>query len=127
MPDKSRHLSEQQLKAIDLILAGYTDKQVAEQVGVTRQTVNEWKNKNPYFMAELNSRRKAIRDAAFDKLLNLSYKAIDVIEKEIESGNWKLAMEIIKIVGLNSITIGEVDPEAIENDMKLKELFKVGA
>ena len=51
-------LNDKQLQAIDLILIGNTDDWVAKYVGVNRSTVNQWKNHNPYFKAELNRRKK---------------------------------------------------------------------
>jgi len=53
-------LNDKQLQAIDLILIGNTDDWVAKYVGVNRSTVNQWKNHNPYFKAELNRRRKEV-------------------------------------------------------------------
>jgi FixJ family two-component response regulator len=55
-PDRSTlyHLSPKQELAVDLVLEGQTDSEVAESVGVTRPTVNLWRNRHPAFMAELN-------------------------------------------------------------------------
>jgi len=125
MPDKSRHLSEQQLKAIDLLLLGKTDAEVAKEVGVTRQTVNEWKNKNDLFIVELNRRREALRDAVRERLLNIAYKAVDTVEKEIENGNWKLAMDLLKALDLPKIEIGYTSIKAMEEDRKWQELVKI--
>ena len=49
--DKNRQLNQKQLNAIELLLQGGTDSEVAEAVGVSRQTVNEWKNHDPNFVA----------------------------------------------------------------------------
>lgn len=124
--DKKR-LTDKQLKAIDLLVAGLTDTEVAEQLGVARQTVNEWKNRNPAFIAELNRRRKAVYEASLNKLVNLTHKAIEIVEKEIEAGNWKLALEVLKMAGLDyrnsRITFGEIDEDEIEADMRVKKAF----
>ena len=63
-PDISRHkeLSVRQANAVDLLLAGKTDGEVAKAVRVTRQTVNEWRNGNTEFMAELNARRVGLSE-----------------------------------------------------------------
>ena len=99
--DDKRRLSEKQYQAIDLILQGMTDEEVASRIGISRQTVNKWKNKNPAFIAELNRRRKEIHDASRDKLIRLASKAIDTLEQEVEAGNWKVALEILKMAGLD--------------------------
>jgi hypothetical protein len=62
-PDKSRPaprfkpLSPAQETALTLYLAGRSDADVAEAVGVTRQTCNEWRNQHVVFMVELEKRR----------------------------------------------------------------------
>ena len=53
-------LSVEQLNAIDVLVQGKTDQETAQAVGVTRETVNRWRNDNPHFAAELNKQRKLI-------------------------------------------------------------------
>ena len=116
MPDRSR-LSEKQHMAIDLILQGLTDREVAQRVGVTRQTVNEWRNHNARFIAELNRRRKMIHEAALNRLIGLALKALETVEKELEGGNWKLAVQVLKMSGLDfsrGLKIGSVSESEIE-------------
>ena len=56
-PDKTRQLSQEQENAVEHMLQGQSDRAVAEAVGVSRQTVSEWKNHDPLFIAELNRQR----------------------------------------------------------------------
>src|SRR5215510_11125116 len=71
-PDKSRQASAnkplgiEMLNAIDLLVLGYSDAQVAEQVGVTRQTICQWRHDSPQFLSELNRRRQGVWQAAHD-------------------------------------------------------------
>ena len=124
--DDKRRLSEKQYLAIDLILQGLTDEEVASQIGVARQTVNKWKNKNTEFIIELNRRRQEIHDAAKDKLIRLASKAIDTLEQEVEKRNWKVALEILKMAGLDyrkGISFGPTSEEDIKiNKFFMKEL-----
>lgn len=48
-----KKLSPRQLKALDLIMSGKTTQEVAEEVGVTRQTISHWKNHDPEFKERL--------------------------------------------------------------------------
>ena len=121
----SEKLNDKQLRAIDLLLAGYTDKEVAKQIGVTRQTVNEWKNKNEHFIVEYNKRKLELVKAARNKLLNLTFAAIETVKKEIENGNWKLAMDLLKTLDLPKIDIGYTSIEEMEENRKWQELFKI--
>ena len=60
-PDQIRQeLSIAQLNAIDLLVTGKTDQEVSEAIGMSRQTVNGWRNANPYFQAALNRRRREL-------------------------------------------------------------------
>ena len=118
--DDKRRLSEKQYQAIDLILQGLTDEEVASRIGASRQTVNKWKNKNPVFIAELNRRRKEIHDASRDKLIRLASKAIDTLEKEVEAGNWKVALEVLKMAGLDyrdGILFGSTSEAEVYRDL----------
>ena len=54
------NLSVEQLNAIDILVNGKTDQETALAVGVVRETVNRWRNDNPYLAAELNKQRKLI-------------------------------------------------------------------
>jgi len=48
--DKSKQkLSVEQLNAIDLLVTGKTDQEVADLVGVSRSTVTFWRLYNPTF------------------------------------------------------------------------------
>ena len=55
-------LSQKQLTAIDMILTGLNDREVAEALGVGRNTVNKWRNHNEDFQAELNERRRELKE-----------------------------------------------------------------
>jgi DNA-binding NarL/FixJ family response regulator len=52
-------LTPEQLNAIDLLIFGKTDKEVAETIGVGRNTISKW-YKNAFFVAELNARREEL-------------------------------------------------------------------
>ncbi len=52
--DKIRQLSQEQMNAIEHLLQGKSDRAVSEAAGVSRQTVWEWRNRDPLFIAELN-------------------------------------------------------------------------
>jgi transposase-like protein len=49
-PDKTRQLSIEQQNAIDHLLQGKSDRATAEAVDVSRQTVWEWRKRDPLFI-----------------------------------------------------------------------------
>lgn len=49
-PDQLR---AKHFKALSLIMQGLTLQEVAQELGVTRQTISDWKNRHPLFKAKL--------------------------------------------------------------------------
>ncbi len=93
-------LSIEQHNAIDLLILGHTDHAVAEQIGVARETICRWRNENPYFMAELNRRRKDVWQTAHRRLRGLVGKAIDILEKALNADDVKAAVTVLKAANL---------------------------
>lgn len=125
-------LNDKQLKAINFILSGLTDQETADKVGVSRETVNTWKNKNYNFKAELNKRRNALTTALQDKQREILVKAYKVLEKsldeQLDSGEMdiKTALDIIKSFELDCNVLEE-NPELIklreDKDEEIKRMF----
>jgi hypothetical protein len=112
-----RLLSIAQENAIDLLITGATDGDVAAAVGVARVTVWQWRHEHPVFMATLQRRRAEIWRGPQEKLRSLMSKAIENIVAAIESGSLKASIELLKITGMygngRGNTIGEQDPELL--------------
>ena len=137
--DKTRQLNVKQENAIDLLLQGQNDREVAEAVGVSRQTVTEWPNGNAVFVAELNRRRQEVWGGEVERLRGLVAKAIDVLEEELEDEQGMTpvrvrqaaAVHILKAVGLYGANLrpsGNTDPEALgasgRSERALTEVLK---
>ena len=120
--DKSRQqpeLSSQQVLAADALMTGATDREAAERAGVSRQTVNKWKNGDPHFRAEMNLRRRELWYASKDRIRSLVPAALHRLEAELqgEDGDWRAALKVVELVGLGgdySGGIGPTDPEHIK-------------
>jgi len=137
--DKTRQLNVKQENAIDLLLQGQSDREVAEAVGVSRQTVTEWRNGNAVFGAELNRRRQEVWGGQQERLRGLVAKAVDVLEEQLEDEQGMTpvrvrqaaAVHILKAVGLYGSKLeprGYTDPEMVEavwrSDRPLAEMVK---
>jgi hypothetical protein len=110
-PGGSR-LSVEQLNAIDILVQGRTDQETAETVGVARETVTRWRNDNPRFTAELNKQRRLIWGDSHDRLRALASKAVDVLETSLGDGDSRVALEVLKAIGL----YGQVQPPSGPED-----------
>jgi hypothetical protein len=105
-------LSDKQLQAIAEILSGKTDTAVADSVGVSRQTLLNWRKDDPYFIAELNGRRKEIWEGFINGLRDLVNKATATMSKAIEAGDVKTALWFLEKFKLETILQGYVNIEA---------------
>jgi DNA-binding CsgD family transcriptional regulator len=96
-------LTPEQLNAIDLLIFGKTDKEVAETLGIGRNTISKW-YKNAFFIAELNSRREALWKDSKLRLKSLVTEAVNVLTNGLHSSDEKIAItsavHILKTVGL---------------------------
>lgn len=110
-----RYLSAEQLQAINLILAGKAYTEIAEALGKDRHMIYRWRQ-NPHFGAEVNRRRKEVYEAGQTRLHGLFHKAIGVIEQKLDEGNFKAALEVLKMLNVTPKTMKadyEDDPETI--------------
>ena len=108
-PDKIRQLSQEQMNAIDYLLKGQSDRAVAEAVGVSRQTVWDWKNHDPLFIAELNRQRVELWREARERLKSLANRALDVVELQLDSGDPKAALAAAKYILQGTRLLGDTD------------------
>jgi hypothetical protein len=119
MQDRSEtpKLTPEQLNAIDLLILGKTDREVAEAVGVRRETITKW-HKNPFFSAELSIRREELWVDAKLRLKALAHEAVNVLTKGLSSGDEKVsitsAVHILKTVGLYGELKQEFGPDTPE-------------
>ena len=129
--DKNGQLSPEQEQAIALILTGQTDQAIADAGGVTRQTVNGWRNHNAEFIAVLNQQRTTIWEAHVERLRGLASGAIDILQESLEGhgdlhSKRQTAVHILKACGLYGHSLqplGSIDPEKIEKDQALDTLL----
>lgn len=116
-------LTARQEIAMNGILGGKRDKEIAQEIGVSRETVSKWRHHNPVFQAEYNLRRKQIWDANRERLASLITKALGAIEKALEMGDASVALRILRCAkGLNTIECpdGPTDVEGILRELALK-------
>jgi len=108
-PDKTRQLSQEQMNALEHLLQGKSDRAVAEAVGVSRQTVWEWRNNDPLFIAELNRQRSEMWWEARERLKSLANRALDVVELQLDSGDPKASLAAAKYILQGTRLLGETE------------------
>ncbi len=88
--------SPAKMKAIQALAAGQTVVGAAAAAKVGRTTVYRWFKKDFAFQAEVNRRRSELWLGSLATLERLSDKAAACVEKAIENGDVKAALEILR-------------------------------
>lgn len=108
-PDKIRQLSQEQMNAIENLLLGKSDRAAAETVGVSRQTICEWRNHDPLFIAELNRQRSELWSEAHQRLKSMANRALDAVELQLDSGDPKASLAAARFILQGTRLLGESD------------------
>lgn len=120
--EKFEELTEPQLQAPGSLLDGASVTSAANAAGVSRQTVSEWKNRNPSFIAVLNAGRLDVWSHVEVRVRHLTGMAVDVLEEEIRIGNAALARDILRAADkLNLSKIGPTSAQLVHNDIEDQE------
>jgi hypothetical protein len=89
----------------------------AAAAGVNRWTVHAWLRENFAFQAALNRGRRDLRQAVLHRLDRIANNATECIDKAIQGGDVKAAMEIVKRLDFfTSRHIGSDDATELELD-----------
>ena len=103
MTKEDKRLSGPQQKAINLFLAGMNDTEVAEELGLARQTVNKWRNKNQNFGAKLEQQQRELNKDSRQQLSGLVSRSVEVLRQSLESENERIrqstAVHVLKATG----------------------------
>jgi hypothetical protein len=78
-------------------------------VGVSRQTIWEWRNRNPVFIAELNRQRSEMWREARERLKSLANRALDVVELQLSSGDPKATLAAAKYILQGTRLLGDTN------------------
>ena len=89
-----------QSQAIQLILEGKNNREVADEIGVSRQTVSYWQNHDEHFRTQLNNEIKARADALrarFASVLDAAYESLTtLLQSDDPQIKLKAAVEVLK-------------------------------
>ena len=118
------HLTDKQRLAVDCIVQGMTDHQVAEEIGTARETVRRWRKNNPAFIVVLNQRRMALWHASKDRMRRNIALALDVLETALKAGDVRVALEFIKRVDKDVPPIGPETIEEVIDEMARDQAFQ---
>ncbi len=115
-PATLESLTPAKILAVEAMLAGKTITAAAAAAGVDRGTVHRWLHHDFAFQAEWNLRRREMRRATCGSLERLAAKAAGCIEKAIDEGDVKAALEI-----LNRLRLFAPDPIGSDDPAELAQ------
>jgi DNA-binding XRE family transcriptional regulator len=109
-PGDLSQLPPKQRVAVVHILCGQGDARVAKLVGVTRQTIHNWR-KDPRFQAHLQALRRDLGTMLQDRLSSMAIKALDTIDDLLSSKDARIRLAAAKAVirALNAGTSMKAD------------------
>ena len=87
-----------QEKALELVLRGMNDVEVARKIGVTRQTISNWRHRDTVFIDTLAEQRRVLREEHQDSINRLVEKAIEVLKTAMEDEDPKTRLQAAKLV-----------------------------
>ena len=117
-------ISQTQEMAIAALIRGATVTEAATEAGVSRQTVSEWKNHDPEFIAALNRGRRDVWDQVEDRVRALHIKALEVITQELDGPDGgDVAIDVMKVLTrMNVAPMGATTAREIASAQLLRDL-----
>ncbi|MGA2232562.1 MAG: hypothetical protein ABSH22_16825, partial [Tepidisphaeraceae bacterium] len=109
-----------QRAALELILSGKSISEAARSSGVGRTTIYNWLRTDPVFQAAFNQWQDEMEKSCRARLLTFTDKAADAVYQAVENGDAKLAMQLLKGMGILSPAAPRLtDPDEIKQDADL--------
>jgi predicted DNA-binding protein YlxM (UPF0122 family) len=119
-------LSDDQRAAMELLLSGKSVAESARTTGVSRATIYNWLKRDADFLACYNQWKDEIRESCQGRLMRLTEKATTAVQKAVEAGNARIAMDLLKGMGMvRPAKLGATDAEEVKKRLELKERRKV--
>ncbi|MGD0766763.1 MAG: helix-turn-helix domain-containing protein [Tepidisphaeraceae bacterium] len=115
-------LAVEQQTALELLLLGKSVAETAKSTGVSRQTVHRWLKHDATFRAAYNEWHDQLKESSRSRLLMLTDKATDALEKALEAGDARAALQLLKGMGLiKDEPAGPTDPQEVKKSMEMEE------
>jgi len=121
---EAEQLPPEQQTALELLVGGKAVAETARQVGVSRSTVFRWLKNDPVFRAAYNQWQEEIQSSCQSRLMTMTDKAADALEKSLEGGDGRLALQLLKGMGMiKERAVGPTDAEEVRkrNEIEREE------
>ena len=95
-------LSLKQHYAMELLLVGKSDAEIAALIGVDSEIIGQWQTKDTEFIVAINTLRAAAWSDSVARLKRLMSRALDVVEEAVTRGDEMTAISFLQ--GLVPVT-----------------------
>jgi putative insertion element HTH domain-containing protein len=110
-------LTERQLTAMNLLLSGATDTDVARTLNVDRKTIYNWRTKNEAFKSEYEQRGEAMFGNQRDKLRRMVDTALSNLDSQMHDPYYPTSHRASRTV-LNLARLGKwLEPAKISSPL----------
>lgn len=122
-------LTDQQMRALDLVIVGTKIVDIANEIGVTRETVSRWINDNPIFIATLNEKRRELYQASQDRMLRMLDTAYDTLfellgEDSPPTVRLRAAQTVIQMCNEIKDNVGPAEPDEVAHELNNQAALK---
>ncbi|MGD0460891.1 MAG: hypothetical protein ABSB74_00220 [Tepidisphaeraceae bacterium] len=115
-------LGAEQQTALELLLAGKSIVETARSAGVSRMAIYRWLKHDAAFQAAYNQWRDQLQESCRSRLQALTDKATDALEKALEAGDARTALQLLKGLGMiKERPAGATDAEEIKKTLAMEE------
>jgi terminase small subunit-like protein len=114
-------LAKEQQVVLEGLVVGKPLKELSEAAGVARSTIYRWMKHDAAFRAAYNQWHEQMLESGRSRLLMMVDTAADSLQKALEAGDSKAALELLRGMGvLKARAVGPTDAEEIRrlNDLE---------
>ena len=112
--DEGATLPALQQKALEFLVAGKSVAETGRLIGVGRTTMFRWLKRDAEFRAAYNRWHTEIESNCQSRLMTMTDKAMDAVERALEMGNARAALELLKGMGMLNGRSGVAGPTEAE-------------
>jgi hypothetical protein len=115
-------LAIDQQKALEHLLTGQSVAEAAQLAGISRATLYRWLRHDAAFGAAYNQWQDQLQEGCRSRLLTLGVKAAAAVEKALDNGDAKTALQLLKGMGLLSPRpVGLTDADELREQAQLEK------
>lgn len=91
-------LNDKQERALQMIILGEQDIEIAAALGINRKTIYRWRKYDVQFMRALDERQALMREMAQNGLLELTEGALEAVREALKDKDNRVRLQAARLV-----------------------------